>query len=342
MVREIMEKISAVLISKNEQKLIGRCIKSLAGVDEIVVLDTGSTDKTVEVARSLGAVVKASEPVSPFHFANARNAAHELATNDWILAIDADEILRAGMLRRIRAAIDDQEKKDPFEKISGFLVTFTDRGAITHKKKLYRKSVWNWKHRIHEELKPLGTDAKEAMLESVVMEHLPPPDKAVRHGQNIELLKITIQEEPDYIRAWKYLGQELMLDKAYQDAIPYLAHYVDKATEGVMETSEVMLRVGQCYAELKDYEPAVRWFEMAATTDPRRREPLFNAGQYLMSKNPLAYGDVKDAIRFFQRCLEIPVQSKPGSHHDQAWAWGNRPRQLLEVCQEHLRTNTPR
>lgn len=342
MVRESVEKISAVLIAKNEQKLIGRCIKSLAGVDEIVVLDTGSTDKTIEVAKSLGAVVKSSEPATPFHFANARNAAHELAANDWILAIDADEILRSGMLRKIRAAIDDQVAKDPFEKASAFIVTFADRGAVTHKKKIYRKSVWNWKHRVHEELRPLGTDAKEAMLESVVMEHLPSPDKAIRHGQNVELLKIQVQEEPEYIRAWKYLGQELMLDKAYLDAIPYLATYVEKSQDGALDVSEVMLRIGQCYAEIKDYVSAVKWFEMSAERDPRRREPLFNAGQYLMSKNPLSYGDVVSAIRFFKRCLSIPVASKPGSHLDQAWAWGSRPRQLLDVCEKHLETNTPR
>lgn len=337
-----MEKISAVLIAKNEQKLIGRCLRSVAGLDETVVLDTGSTDKTIEVARSLGATVKAVEPVSPFHFANARNSAHELATNDWILAIDADEILRAGMLSRIRAAVNGQMSKDPLEKANAFIITFTDRGAVTHKKKLYRKSVWKWTHRVHEELIPLGTDAKEVMLESVVMEHLPDPDKSARHGQNVELLKISIQEEPDFIRAWKYLGQELMKDKAYLDAIPYLAHYVDKTKDSPLEVSEGMLRVAQCYAELKDYEPAVRWFEMSAQIDSRRREPLFNAGQYLMSKKPLSYGDVVEATRFFQRCLAIPVSSKPGSHHDQTWAWGNRPRQLLQICQEHLKQNTPR
>lgn len=336
-----MEKISAVLIVKNEQKVIKRCLKSVKDCDEIVVLDTGSTDRTVAIAQEMGAKVKVSEPIVPFHFANARNAAHDLTSNDWILAIDADEVLRAGMLAKIRAVMKDQAAKEPFDQVSAFNITFTDRGASTRKKKIYRKSLWNWKWRVHEQLHALGTDVKEGMLESVVMEHLPEADKSRRHGQNIELLKITVKETPEYIRAWKHLGQELMLNKEFQDAIPYLAEFVEKTTEGPLEKSEVMLRIAQCYGETKQYEPCVRWFEMAAQTDPRRREPLFNAGQYLMSKNPLSYGDVVQAIGFFKRCLEIPVDSKPGSHLDQAWAWGTRPKQLLRVCEDHLKKNTP-
>lgn len=336
-----MEKISAVLIVKNEQKVLARCIKSLAGCDEIIVLDTGSTDKTVAIAKEMKAKVTIAEPITPFHFAQARNMAHDLASNDWIVAIDADEVLRSGMIRKIREAIKAEEAKEPFEKASAFIVTFTDRAAVTKKKKIYRKSIWNWRWRCHEQLKPLGTDAKEILLENVVMEHLPQADKAARHGQNIELLKLTVQETPEYTRAWKHLGQELMIDKEYQSAIPYLAHFVEKTDEGPLEKSDVMLRVGQCYAEIKKYEEACRWFEMAAQTDVRRREPLFNAGQYMMSKNPLAYGDVVQAIEFFKRCLMIPADSKPGSHLDQAWAWGNRPKQLLRVCEDHLEKNTP-
>lgn len=336
-----MEKISAVLIVKNEQKVIERCLKSVKDFDEIVVLDTGSSDRTMELAREMGAKVESVPEEKPFHFAKARNKAAEIATNDWVMAIDADEVLRPGMLRKIRTAIREQEEKDPLDRVSAFIITFTDKDAVTRKKKIYRKSSWNWKWRCHEELHPLGMDVKQAMLDNVIMDHLPTPNKTQRRGQNVELLKITIQETPEYTRAWKHLGQELMLDKEYKDAIPYLEHFVEKTGEGPLEKSEVMLRTGQCHAELKDYEKACEWWNKAAETDPRRREPLFNAGQYMMMKTSLTYGDVVKAIGFFKRCLEIPSSSKPGSHVDQAWAWGNRPQQLLQVCEEHLRKNTP-
>jgi glycosyltransferase involved in cell wall biosynthesis len=81
-------KISAAIITHNEERNIARAIESLRCCDEILVLDSGSNDRTVEVASKLGArVVEAS-----WHgYAAQKNIAAELASNDWILSLDADE-----------------------------------------------------------------------------------------------------------------------------------------------------------------------------------------------------------------------------------------------------------
>jgi glycosyltransferase involved in cell wall biosynthesis len=83
-------KISATIISFNEERNIARVIESLRCCDEILVLDSGSNDRTAEIATKLGArVVEAS-----WHgYAAQKNIAVELAANDWILALDADESL---------------------------------------------------------------------------------------------------------------------------------------------------------------------------------------------------------------------------------------------------------
>jgi tetratricopeptide (TPR) repeat protein len=174
----------------------------------------------------------------------------------------------------------------------------------------------------------------------VVMEHLPSPDKTVRHGQNVELLKITVQEEPEYTRAWKYLGQELMLTKAYQDAIPYLAHYVEKTQDGALERSEGMMRLAQCYGEIKMLKEACQWFDFAASADPRRREPLYHGGWYMMA-NAKTLEDIMTAADFLRRCLTIPVSSRPGSHLDHPNVWGNEPAKMLACCQQEISKATP-
>jgi glycosyltransferase involved in cell wall biosynthesis len=83
-------KISATIITYNEERNIARVIESLRCCDEILVLDSGSNDRTAEVATNLGArVVEAS-----WHgYAAQKNIAAELATHDWILSLDADESL---------------------------------------------------------------------------------------------------------------------------------------------------------------------------------------------------------------------------------------------------------
>lgn len=84
--------LSACLIVRDEERFLDRCLASLRGhVEEICVLDTGSSDRTVEIARSHGAVL--GSRAWDDDFSAARNASLDLATGDWILQIDADEEL---------------------------------------------------------------------------------------------------------------------------------------------------------------------------------------------------------------------------------------------------------
>jgi glycosyltransferase involved in cell wall biosynthesis len=83
-------KISATIITYNEQANIARAIESLRCCDEVVVVDSGSTDRTVEIATNLGARVLEMQWRG---FAGQKNFASDSATHDWILSLDADEAL---------------------------------------------------------------------------------------------------------------------------------------------------------------------------------------------------------------------------------------------------------
>lgn len=87
--------LALVMIVRNESETLARCLDSVRPhVDRLVVLDTGSTDDTVAIARALGAEVH--ETTWTHHFAHARNRALELAGADWHLVLDADEWLLEG------------------------------------------------------------------------------------------------------------------------------------------------------------------------------------------------------------------------------------------------------
>lgn len=97
--------LSAILIVRDEERHLKNCLESLAGVvDEIVVVDTGSTDRTLEIASEFGAVIGSFNWCDDF--AAARNASLNLATGDWALWIDADETLDAAAGALIRNALD--------------------------------------------------------------------------------------------------------------------------------------------------------------------------------------------------------------------------------------------
>jgi glycosyltransferase involved in cell wall biosynthesis len=81
-------KVSAVVITKNEQDMIGACLDSVVWADEVLVIDNGSTDKTAEVARKKGArVVKFGSD----DFSAVRNFGMKEAKGDWIFYVDSDE-----------------------------------------------------------------------------------------------------------------------------------------------------------------------------------------------------------------------------------------------------------
>lgn len=94
------QNISAVIIAKNEVDRIGRCIQSLQSLtDDIVVVDSGSSDGTKEKARSLGAKVVTSEWKG---YGPTKNFGHELAQHDWILSLDADESISPELVSELK------------------------------------------------------------------------------------------------------------------------------------------------------------------------------------------------------------------------------------------------
>lgn len=148
-------RISACLIAKNEEKHLGRCLTSIRKVvDEIVVVDTGSTDATIQIAKSFGA--KVSHFAWSDDFAAARNESLKHATGDWILWIDADEELTESSLAAVERAI----VRPHFGGFAIEIVNFTDDTSqdaqYVHRPiRLFRNLPGvKFEGRIHEQVAP--------------------------------------------------------------------------------------------------------------------------------------------------------------------------------------------
>lgn len=103
-----MTKISAVIITKNEEANIERCLKSLQWTDEIVVVDSGSTDRTVEICKQYGCKVIETEWLG---YGKTKQLAVNSASNDWVLSIDADEQVAEESVSIIKEAIEKGKNK---------------------------------------------------------------------------------------------------------------------------------------------------------------------------------------------------------------------------------------
>lgn len=104
--------LSVIIITKNESAHIVDCLKSVAFADEFIVVDSGSTDNTVALAREFGAKVKIT-PDWP-GFGPQKNRALDLATGDWVLSIDADERITPELAQEIQAVLT-APKADAYE-----------------------------------------------------------------------------------------------------------------------------------------------------------------------------------------------------------------------------------
>ncbi|PWJ52604.1 Glycosyl transferase family 2 [Quadrisphaera granulorum] len=140
--------LGAVMIVKDEEDVLDECLTALKPfVDEVVVYDTGSSDRTVEIARSHG--VKVIEGYWNDHFGDARNRALEHATCDWVLQIDADEVI-TGDIEALRRQLDTEVH----DQVSLTIVSTNYRGGTTGMEtqpaRFFRRNLYRWTGALHE------------------------------------------------------------------------------------------------------------------------------------------------------------------------------------------------
>ncbi|MDX9975102.1 MAG: glycosyltransferase [FCB group bacterium] len=228
-----MPTLSVVMIVKNEAECLDECLASISGIaDEIVIGDTGSTDTTVAIAEWHRARVF-SIPWND-DFAEARNAVLQQATGDWLLHLDADEVLDAGNARRIRELVDaDGEGADA---IGVTLANYSDdprawrwvpchadhahaRGhagfiAVELLRLFRNRPDFVYREPVHESITESVLAAGGAVrTEAVIIHHYgyagcdANSDKAKRY---LEIERRKVQERSDDPKAWLDFAEQLL------------------------------------------------------------------------------------------------------------------------------------
>ena len=215
-------RLSAVLIARDEEAVLGRCLASLRGaVDEIVVLDTGSSDHTIALAWRCGASVYRGEWTDSF--AEARNAALACARGEWILWIDADEELVCPP-ERLRALLDAGHGAYDVE-IENLVDDRAEGDRFVHSTlRLFRRGEGTrWEGRIHEQVVDL--DGPRVRIEGPFLRHygyqpgiMAAKDKASR---TIRLLERSLEECPEEPFASFNLANALLVSGRHEEAYPY-------------------------------------------------------------------------------------------------------------------------
>jgi O-antigen biosynthesis protein len=192
------KRIAAVCIAKNEQDAMPEWLAQWAGlVDQIVVVDTGSTDETKNIAASKGAkVVDYSVPdINDFSFADARNKAIESADADWIIMLDVDERLDERTRSSMRSFIEDHCIDIYLAKIIAHMYDGTKREVIGRPFLFRKTSDIRWVSRVHEKL--IGS-ASQAWLTNTTINHIYKYHDQVRRSEKEPWYEILRSKEPFY------------------------------------------------------------------------------------------------------------------------------------------------
>ncbi len=304
--------LSLCMIVKDEEEMLPACLAAAApAVDEIVVVDTGSSDATVEIARAHGARV-IEQPWNG-SFAEARNVSLEAATGDWLLYLDADEVLVEADQERLRALRGHSWREAFYLVETNHTGDLDDGTAVTHNAlRMFRnRPEYRFSGRLHEQVAHampgdlaerfehtgvrvehygyLGVvrDAKEKsrrnieLLERQAAEGVATPFHAFNLGSEYAAAGDAPAALAQFQRAWDGLRGEDDLDK--RGYVPSLLSRLTKAlrVNGQLEAAEAQAEEG--LALFDGFTDLV--FEQAACARDR--------------------GDAAGARALFERCLEM-------------------------------------
>jgi len=273
--------ISLCIIVKNEEDTIGRCLDSVQGlVDEIIIVDTGSTDQTKHIIKKYTELIYDFEWIDDF--AAARNYAFSKAKMDYIFWLDADDILLE----------EDQEKfkllKQNFDysldavSMNYNLQVDEDGNVISSLRRnrlVKRQNHFQWVGPVHEYLEVNGN----ILNSDIAVTHA-----SIHHDseRNLRIYEIRLNRGEEFSpRDLFYYANELFDHQKYTEAISYYTRFLDSHKGWVEDNISACVSLADCFHYIDDlgreFQSLVRSFEFEAP----RAEVCCRLGYYFIKKN---------------------------------------------------------
>lgn len=299
-----MPTISLCMIVKNEEMHISRCLDSVAElVDEIIIVDTGSVDRTVEIVS--GYTSKVYSYTWKDNFSDARNFSFSKASMDYCMWLDADDIL-------------EKTEKDKFKQLKQDLSTDTDivmmkyntsfdesgKPSFSYYRERWIKncSKFRWVGAVHEVIPPSG---------NIIYSDISISHKKLKSGnpdRNLNIYRKIISEgkilEP---RHQYYYGRELYYHKQYEEAVSVLEEFL-LSKEGWIENKiEACSVCADCYYHLGKEQSALNILLRSMSFDLPRAELCCEIGKYF-----LEHGNYNIAVYWYETALSRPKNEFSG------------------------------
>ena len=322
-------KIVVYSICKNESAFVDRWMDSMEEADQVVVLDTGSTDDTVERLRARGAQVTV-ETITPWRFDTARNRSLELVPSDADICVctDLDEVFHPGWRQLLEAAWIPGAGRARYRYTWSFNPDGSE-GVVFWYEKIHARHGYRWVHPVHEVLAwpEQGQPGPWVEAEGIQLDHHPDPTKS--RGQYLPLLELSVEEEPDDDRNVHYLGREYLFRGRWDDCIRTLKRHLAMPTATWRDERAASMRyIAQAYAHKGERQTARNWYLWAIGEAPHLREPYMDLAMLLYEDQAW------DGVLYFTGCA-LSITHRPRSYICEAAPWGRLPHDLRAIAFYH-------
>ncbi|MDR0999786.1 MAG: glycosyltransferase [Clostridiales bacterium] len=307
-----MNEISLCMIAKNEENYLGACLDSIKdAVDEINIVDTGSTDNTIEIAK------RYTDRIFHFDwtgsFADARNFSFEQATKDYVMWLDADDTLSpegAWKLKHVPALLSEEVKYI----VMPYYYYFDAQGdpiLISYRARLIRRDCGiRWEGYIHEYL-PLINASGGCSLDIPVL-HTRQDFKYSRE-RNFKLIQQRINDGEAVAKDYFYHGMMLMGIHAYEDGMKSLLKFDELIGDNIP------VNFGYAYLLMYDYYLAQGMYKNAWNVLANHEQSFVGRADYYTMLGTYKRDIDKDtdaAIDYYERALKCPnTQKTPAFIH---------------------------
>jgi len=291
--------ISVCMIVKNEEKFLAQCLKSVKdATDEIIIVDTGSTDKTVEIAQSFGAKV--------YHhpwrnsFSEARNHSLHYATCDWILQIDADEALEQSDIPHLHTLIQTNSHNVIYVAIYSDL----PGGQAKHYfPRIFRRGKACFQGTVHNQLAFDGNALQSEIKFYHYGYNLSQDEMKKKYKRTGDLLREQVDREPDNIFALANLirnyRNEYNFDKVIElgeKGLSMSVSQMDVVYKG--QRQKISIDLAHAFLNKNMMDRAEEVCRRSLDENPQHFDMLLVLGETLFKK-----GEIHNALNYFKKYL---------------------------------------
>lgn len=304
--------LSLAMIVKNEQDTLERCLNSVKdALDEIIIVDTGSTDQTIEIAKKFTDKVYNFEWIDDF--SAARNFAFSKATKEYTMWLDADDIMDKENLQKL-IDLKSTLGKSTDSVVMKYITGMDRDGHITFS--YYRERIvktekhFLWKDAVHEYL---ITNSNGIQTEIAVI-HKPTPVQDKDKGRNLKIYEKMKQKGVEFSpRNTLYYSRELMDNGLFEQAIEGFEAFLKDQKGWVEDNITACLTLARCYNHIGKRQNAFESLFKSFYYDLPRAEVLYELGQMYQRD------EVKKAIFYYEMIFKLEKPNTWGFIQADKW-----------------------